>query len=98
VATGKEWTINGVERTKADEGCQPIMVNKDACATCPLAVKAPEEPPSEYLQRLLYLDGLQQAGAQIPFDYLTMVEWEGLALLKRKRDDKQIKDLKAKRK
>ena len=97
VETGDgEWTINGVDRAKADPNCQPIMMDLDACATCPLAVKEPEEPPSPFLLHLLWLEGLQVVGAQFAFNDLSLDEWEGLKTLKIKRNEKQLREMKAK--
>jgi len=71
-------------------------MDANACATCPLAEKEPEEPPSPWLLHLVYLAGLQEAGAQFAFKDLTADEWEGLRTLKEKRNAKQIKDLERK--
>lgn|GEM_PF-5346892 len=91
-----DWTINGKPRLKADPGCQIIQMDIDACATCPLADPEPEEPPSAFLQYLVHVEGLQAVGAQFAFDSLPMIEWNGLQLLKRKRDEKSMRDLKQK--
>jgi len=42
------------------------------------------------------LDEYMQAGVNFAFDSLLRVEWRGIALLKAKRNEKQIKDLKRK--
>ena len=90
-----DWTVNGFPRLK-DQGCQLISAAPNACDTCPLAEKEPENPPSPFLQHLVYLADLQEVGAQFAFSDLTLTEWEGLKILKRKRDEKQIRDLKQK--
>lgn len=71
------------------------MADVDACATCPLAKKEPEEPMSPLLRHLCFLSTLQDAGAQIPFDYLTLMEWKGLAMLKAKSHEKQMANIKS---
>jgi len=62
-----------------------------------LAEVEPEEPPSAFVQYLVHLDGLIQVGAQIPFESQPMEVWNGLKLLRIKRDEKQMRDLKEKK-
>jgi hypothetical protein len=92
-----QWTINDTPQTEADVNlCLLIIAQPDACATCPLAEVEPEEPPSELLQYLVRLEGLIAVGAQIPFESQPMLIWNALKLLKIKRDEKNLKDIKEK--
>jgi len=91
-----DWLINSLPRLNANPDCQIIQVSPVACDTCPLADRGPEDPPSPFLQHVVYLSSLQEAGAQFGFNELTSAEWEGLRMLKRKRDEKQIRDMKTK--
>lgn len=87
-----DWTIDGVSRKNADHSlCQAIIANSKACDGCPLYVERKE--PSDFLQRVIELDELIGAGyrPELPF-----VEWKGIALLKRKRNEKEIQDMKKK--
>ena len=76
--------------------CLLIIAQPDACATCPLAEVEPEEPPSKFIQYLVHLEGLIAVGARIPFHSQPMAVWNGLRLLKIKRDEKSIRDMKEK--
>jgi hypothetical protein len=69
------------------------MTMADACAGCPLAVKPPEEPPSQFFRHLLWLEGLQATGAQFAFSDLSLDEWEGLKVLKIERNEKQLREM-----
>jgi len=73
--------------------CQLIMASPDACASCPLAESEPDEPPSKFAQYLVHLEGLMAVGAQVAFESQPMEVWNGLKLLKIKRDEKFRKDL-----
>ena len=87
------WTINGVPREQADQSlCQMIIVNQNACTGCPMNVKPPE--PSAFLQLVLEVDELMEAGANIEPDY---IELKARGILRRKRNEKQIKDMEARK-
>ena len=83
-----------MERAKGDPACQAILTSPSACASCPLASQEPEEPPSQQLQHLIWLEGLQAVGAQFAFDSLAMWEWEALKILKHARNEKLDRDMK----
>ena len=73
------------------------MTDPNACATCPLAEREPEEPPSEFIQHLVHLEGLILVGAHFAYGDLTLREWTGLKLLKMKRDERSMEELKNQR-
>jgi hypothetical protein len=85
--------INGQSRLETKQDCQAILTTPDACVTCPLAIKQPEDAPSPFFRHLLYLSETQAAGAQFLLSDLMPIEWEGLKILKRKRDEKQIEEM-----
>jgi len=87
-----------MERGQAPQDCQPILIDPAACKTCPLNPYQGKEPPeiSGFIQHILLLDEYMQAGVSFEFDALQRIEWRGLALLKYKRNEKQIKDMKRK--
>lgn len=90
------WTINGVGKDRADQSCQPIILDANACATCelnPYRNADQERTASEIIQHLFTLDEYIQAGVVFGFDTLTRIEWRGLALLKLKRNKVEIKEL-----
>ena len=95
VQSETQWTINDKPQTEADGNlCLLIIAQPDACATCPLAEVEPEEQPSAFVRYLVHLDGLIAVGAQIPFESQPMRVWNGLRLLKMKRDEKSLRDMK----
>jgi hypothetical protein len=87
-----QWTINKTPREKADSNlCQLIMTNVRACVGCPMNSNEWGRPePSEFLVFILELSDLIEAGWQ---PELPMVEWRALALLKRKRNQAEMKRL-----
>jgi hypothetical protein len=92
IESSESWTINGRERTKADPYlCQLIIVNADACATCPLNHEPKQ--PSDYLSYILELDEIITCGAHLD---LPFADWKAIGLLKRKRNEAEIKRMKEK--
>ena len=90
IQSESDWTINEIPRAEADPSlCQIIIASADACGGCPLNI-APE-PISDFLGDLLELDEVVAAGAQLD---LTWAEWKAIALLKRKRNEAEIKRMK----
>ena len=88
-----EWTINEIPRQEADPDlCQIIIASVNACDSCPLNV--PPEPISDQLGYLLELDEIVSAGARLE---LSWGEWKAVALLKRKRNEAELKRMKEKR-
>ena len=84
------WTINGIPRGKADPDlCQIIISDAHACAGCPLNV--PQKAPSDFLNYVLELDEIVAAGARLE---LSFFEWKTIALLKRKRNEAEIRRMK----
>jgi len=69
-----------------------IIVNQNACVGCEMNVKPPE--PSAFLQLVLEVDELMEAGANIEPDY---IELKARGILRRKRNEKQIKDMEARK-
>lgn len=61
-----------------------------------MAEPVTEDEPSPWLQHLVWLSGLQDVGAVFRYEQLTAAEWSGLRMLKTKRDEKQLRDLKQK--
>jgi len=93
-----EWTINDIPRNEADTKlCQLIIAQPDACATCPLAEVEPQQPPSKFVQYLIHLDGLIAVGAHIPYDSQPTIVWTGLKILRMKRDEKTMREMKEKK-
>ena len=97
IESQSEWTINGQPRNKGKPECQIIMTDPQACATCPLAEKEPEEPPSAFIQHLVHLEGLILVGAHFNYADLSTREWTGLKLLKLKRDERSMAEMKKQR-
>ena len=88
-----EWTINEIPRQEADPDlCQVIIASANACDSCPLNI--PPEPISDNLADILELDEIVSAGARLE---LSWSEWKTIALLKRKRNEAEIKRMKEKR-
>ena len=65
-----------------------IIVNQNACVGCPMNVTPPE--PSAFLQLILEVDELMEAGANIEPEY---IELKARGLLRRKRNEKQVKEM-----
>lgn len=87
-----DWTINEIPRAEADPDlCQIIIASANACSGCPLNI-APE-PISDSLGYLLELDEIVSAGARLK---LSWGEWKAIALLKRKRQEAEMKRMKEK--
>jgi hypothetical protein len=71
------------------------MTDPAACATCPLAANEPAER-SAYLGHLLYVDELIQTGAHFLYEDIPAEDWRALIVLRRKRNEKQIAEMKKK--
>jgi hypothetical protein len=73
-----------------------IMTKATACIGCPMNSNEWEkDAPSEFLLHILNLSELIAAGFQAE---LPMVEWQSLAVLKRKRNEAEVRRMKEKNK
>jgi hypothetical protein len=96
IRSESEWLINDTPQTAADATlCQAIITTPHACTGCPLNIKSgSSDEPSGFLKHILYLSEIQSSGVVLSFDELSRLEIRGLALLVRKRNEKQVADMK----
>lgn len=66
------------------------MSDANACTGCPLNT-GPQKAPSDYLNYVVELDEIISAGARLE---LPLIEWKAIALLKRKRNEAEVKRMK----